>query len=89
MDADLVLRFLYVSCEAGGWLGLEAQPKLFKSGVLALAVCGVDASNRCDFDLHWGFVSRKVHFLGRCHGILSAACVFAPDSILCSLTLAK
>lgn len=58
MDADLVLRFLYVSCEAGCWLGLEAEPKLDDSGVLALAVCRVDASNRCDFDLHWGFVSR-------------------------------
>lgn len=30
MDADLVLLFLSVSCEAGGWLGLEARPKFFK-----------------------------------------------------------
>ena len=89
MDADLVLRFLYVPCEAGGWLGLEAKPKLFKSGVLALAVCSVDASNRSDSNLHWGFVSRKVHLLGRGYGILSAACLFAPGTILCTLTLAK
>jgi hypothetical protein len=58
VDADLVLRFLYVSREAGCWLGLEAEPKLDDSGVLALAVFSVDASNRCDFELPWGFVYR-------------------------------
>ncbi len=89
MDSNLVLRLLYVSREACCRLGLAEVSKSIETSLLVLAISRLGATNRCNFNLYRGFVSREIHLLGRGECVLFATCVPAPDSILCPVRLAK